>query len=158
MTGPVGKLRNYRPLMPQTPATPAPCSTGGSTNHWSTGVSLNAATVNPLTSGGGEVWGGNTQSFPGEEGWTQPVTNHYSYGGHGEGLDVGVSAQSVVARGSGNWAGTFHSVEASYSLFTGSVFWTPGSGGWIGASFGVGVGLPGLAYETTNYTCTSTRR
>jgi hypothetical protein len=29
--------------------------------------------------------------------------------------------------------------------------WTPGPGGWIGITFGIGLGLPGIAYERTNF-------
>jgi RHS repeat-associated protein len=132
---------------PQAPTQPV-CSTGGPNNHLSMGDQVDAATINPFTSRGGGVWGANTQSFP-------AVTNNYTYSGKGIGLDVGVSLQSVWAWGNGSWSGPFHSVNLSIGVFTCSVFWTPGKGGWIGGSFGLGLGLPGVAYEQTNYTCRS---
>ncbi|MGH7745673.1 MAG: hypothetical protein ACREQ5_12925, partial [Candidatus Dormibacteria bacterium] len=73
------------------------------------------------------------------------------------GLDVGASVQSVWAWGSGSWTGPFHSINVSAGPFAGSIFWTPGKGGWFGFSFGLGIGLPipQAAYEVTNYTCKS---
>ena len=85
------------------------------------------------------------QSFP-------AATSDYTYSGEGLGLDVGVSIQSAWAWGSGDWSGQFRSVNWSWGVFSGSVFWTPGKGGWIGLSYGLGLGLPGIAYEETNYT------
>jgi RHS repeat-associated protein len=126
---------------------PKPCTAEGSA-HPSMGVSLSAATVNPFTSGGGGVWGANQQSFG-------VTTNDYTYSGTGAGLDVGVSVQSVWAWGSGGWGGPFNSVNFSAGVFGGSIFWTPGKGGWTGLSFGLSAGLPGAAYETTNYKCIS---
>lgn len=134
---------------PQKQAPPV-CSTGSPNNHLSMGDSASVSTVNPFTSGGGGVWGANSQSFP-------ATTNNYTYSGTGVGLDVGASVQSVWAWGSGSWSGPFHSINVSVGPFAGSVFWTPGKGGWFGASFGLGVGLPipQAAYEVTNYTCRS---
>ena len=117
-------------------------------NHLSMGTSLNVATVNPFTSGGGFVVGANRQSFG-------PTTYNYTYSGGGAGLDVGASIQSVWAWGSGSWTGPFNSISVSASWFSGSIFWTSGKGGWVGGSFGLGVGSPGAAYEVTNYTCRS---
>jgi RHS repeat-associated protein len=122
---------------------PSSCAPG---SRLSTGISLSAATVNPFTSQSGGVWGMNRQGSAAGTSW-------YTYNGTGLGLDVGVSAQSVWASGSGPWTGTFRSINGSAGLFTGSIYWTPGEGGWIGASFGPAIGLPGLAYEQTNYTC-----
>ena len=120
-------------------------------NHLSTGVSASGSTVNPLTSGGGGVWGRNWQSIPGGT----STLNTYNFSGNGLGLDVGGSIQSVWAWGNGSWTGAFHSVNFSVGLFSGSVFWTPGKGGYTGFSFGLGLGLPipQGAYEETNYTC-----
>jgi len=134
---------------PQTPTQTA-CSTGSPNNHLSMGDSASVSTVNPFTSGNGGVWGANRQSFP-------ATTNNYTYSGKGVGLDVGASVQSVWAWGSGSWSGPFHSINVSAGPFAGSIFWTPGKGGWTGFSFGLGVGLPipQAAYEVTNYTCRS---
>jgi len=134
---------------PQTPTQPV-CSTGSPNNHVSMGDSASVSTVNPFTSGNGGVWGRNWQSFPAN-------TNTYDYSGKGVGLDVGASVQSVWAWGSGSWSGPFHSVNVSVGPFAGSIFRTPGKGGWTGFSFGLGVGLPipQAAYEVTNYTCRS---
>lgn len=128
----------------QTPQTPCAVPPG---NHLSAGVSTSVATVNPSTSGGGGVWGGNQQSFG------NSAPNNYSYSGAGLGLDVGASMQQVVAWGSGPWTGTFNQWSFSAGSVSGSIFWTPGKGGWTGASLGFGLGLPGLAREKTNYTC-----
>ena len=120
-------------------------------NHLSTGVSVSGSTVNPLTSGGGGVWGRNWQSIPGGT----SALNTYNFSGNGLGLDVGGSIQSVWAWGNGSWTGAFHSVNFSVGPFSGSVFWTPGKGGYTGFSFGLGLGLPipQGAYEKKNYTC-----
>jgi RHS repeat-associated protein len=131
---------------PQTPQK-TPCAVP-SGNHLSMGASGNVATVNPFTSGGGGVWGANRQSFG-------ATTYNYTYSGTGAGLDVGASVQSVWAWGSGSWTGPFNSISVSAGLFSGSIFWTPGKGGWSGASFGLGIGSPGAAREVTNYTCRS---
>ena len=124
-----------------------PCAVP-SGNHLSMGASVQVATVNPFTSGGGGVWGANQQSFG-------ATTYNYTYSGTGAGLDVGASIQSAWAWGSGSWGGPFKSISFSAGPFSGSIFWTPGKGGWTGASFGLGVGSPGAAYEVTNYTCKS---
>jgi hypothetical protein len=42
------------------------------------------------------------------------------------------------------------------SVFSASVFWTPGKDGWIGFSFGLGLGLPGGSFSETNYACNGT--
>jgi hypothetical protein len=131
---------------PQT--TQSQCAPSTSNNQLSEGVAVSGSTVNPFTSGGGGVWGLNNQSFG-------STTSSYRYGGNGAGLDVGASVQSVWAWGSGSWTGPFHSINFSAGPLAGSVFWTPGRGGWMGASFGLGAGppIPQVAYEVTNYTC-----
>jgi RHS repeat-associated protein len=111
----------------------------------SSGVSLSLSTINPVSSGGGGVWGYNYQSVPGAR------CSQYLYSGSGVGLDVGASIQSVWAWGEGEWAGEFRSVNVNFLVLSGSVFWSPGSGGWTGFTFGLGAGLPGLAYQETNY-------
>jgi hypothetical protein len=130
---------------PQTPKNPCPIGSG---KQFSGGISVSGATVNPLTSGGGSVGGGNFQTFDNE-------TNNYTYtySGSGLGMDVGASVQAVGAWGSGGWGGPFNSINISIGVYSGSIFWSPGKGGWIGASFGYGLGLPGVAYEKTNYRC-----
>ena len=97
------------------------------------------------------MWGRNWQSIPGGT----STLNTYNFSGNGLGLGVGGSIQSVWAWGNGSWTGAFHSVNFSVGLFSGSVFWTPGKGGYTGFSFGLGLGLPipQGAYEETNYTC-----
>ena len=130
---------------PQTPQKP-PCAVP-SGKHLSMGVSVNGATVNPLTSGGGVVLGGNQQSFG-------ATTYNYTYSGAGAGLDVGASVQSVWAYGSGSWTGPFQSINVSLSWFTVSIFRST-DGAWHGFTFGLGVGAPGASYEVTNYTCRS---
>jgi RHS repeat-associated protein len=122
------------------------CPCAPKLGHPSMGLSGSIATVNPFTSGNGGVWGKNAQSFG-------PDTNHYNFSGKGFGLDVGGSIQSSWAWGSGNWTGVFRSINISGGPFAGSIYWTPGKGGWVGFSFGLGIGFPGLAYEETNYTC-----
>ena len=141
--GPNGPANNSTPQTPQ--KTPCAAPSG---KHLSMGVAVQVATVNPFTSGGGGVWGGNQQSFG-------ATTYNYTYSGTGAGLDVGASVQSVWAYGSGSWTGPFHSISISAGPFSGSIFWTSGKGGWTGASFGLAAGSPGAAYEVTNYTCRS---
>jgi RHS repeat-associated protein len=116
--------------------------------HLSTGVALSAATVNPLTSGGGGVWGVNSQSDNG-------TTTQYAYDGKGGGVDIGVSGQSVWGWGNGPWRGEFDSINFGRGPISGSLFWTPGGCGWMGVSFGVGIGLPAVSYEKTNYVPTN---
>ncbi len=139
---------------PQSQA-PAVCPTGSPNNHLSMGDSASVSTVNPFTSGNGGIWGGNRQSLGSPtNGYT---SNNYTYSGEGFGLDIGASVQSVWAWGSGSWTGPFHSINVSFGPFSGSVFWTPGRGGWTGFSFGLGISppIPQAAYEVTNYTCKS---
>jgi len=143
---PGGGTQTTSPTTSQQPCAP-------SSGKPSMGVARQVATVNPFTSGGGGVSGVNRQSSGPANNMT---TDTYSYSGKGVGLDVGVSLQSVWAWGSGSWTGSFRSVSFSASFFAGSIFWTPGKGGWTGFSFGGGLGFPGLAYEETNYTCKST--
>jgi len=119
-------------------------------NHLSTGVAISGASVNPVTSGGGGVAGRNWQSVPGGT----ATLNSYDYSGKGAGLDVGGSIQSVWAWGSGSWTGDFKSVNFNAGIFSGSLFWSPGKGGYVGVSGGLGIGLPGVSYEETYYTCT----
>jgi hypothetical protein len=135
---------------------PTQCSSTqpvGGGNHLSTGVAVHVAAVDPVTSYQGSVTGYNWQDVPGAE------SRHYSYTGTGMGLDAGVSVQSVWAYGSGAWTGDFRSVSYSLGWFSGSVFWSPGGGGWKGVTFGLGAGLPvpQVAYEETTYTmhCTA---
>jgi hypothetical protein len=109
------------------------------------GVMESASSVNPLTSSGGGVVGYNNQSA------SSDPTDQYYFDGGGVGLNVGVSLQSVWAYGSGTWTGAFKSVNVSASFFAGSIFWTPGPGGWVGMTFGLSVGFPGVSYEQTNY-------
>ncbi len=125
---------------------PKPCFSVSNKNQFSFGTTFSVGSVNPFTSGSGKVKGYNPQTFGG-------ATNAYTYTGSGAGLDVGVSVQAVGAWGSGDWGGPFRSVNFSIGPFAGSIFWSPGKGGWTGASWGLGAGSPGLAYEETNYTC-----
>jgi hypothetical protein len=90
--------------------------------------------------GGGKIWGYNYQN-----------NEHYTYSGRGTGLDIGVGTESVWAFGSGPWTGEFQSLNIGYSWIQGSIFWTPGKGGWIGFTFGLSFGLPSAAYEVTDY-------
>ena len=76
---------------------------------------------------------------------------YFSINAHGVGLDVGASVESVWAWGDGSWTGDFSSINGSFGVFTGSIFWSPGEGGWVGFTFGLSLGLPGIAYEETNY-------
>jgi len=143
-------------LQQTTPKPPTPCdqstsSPAGNSNHLSSGVSVSGSTINPFTSGGGGVWGRNWQSIPGGT----STFNTYNFSGGGAGLDVSGSIQSVWAWGNGSWTGQFNSINASAGIFSASVFWTPGKGGYIGFTFGLGLGLsiPQGAFEVTNYTC-----
>ncbi len=137
------------------PQTPGQQACGPAPGRPSMGDSVSVSTVNPFTSGNGGIWGGNRQSFGSfTNGYT---SNNYTYSGKGLGLDIGASVQSVWAWGSGSWAGPFRSINVSLGLFSGSIFWTPGKGGWTGFSFGLGVSppIPQAAYEVTTYTCKS---
>jgi RHS repeat-associated protein len=107
---------------------------------FSSGIVVHGETINPWTSGGGEIWGYNYQN-----------NEHYTYSGHGIGLDIGVGIESVWAWGSGPWTGEVQSVNLSYLWFQVSIFWSSGKGGWFGFTFGLTAGLPGIAYEVTNY-------
>ena len=124
-----------------------PQSLGQAENQLSMGVSISGSAIpfTNFTSGGNGTWGYNQQSFG-------ATTNNYTYSGPGLGLNLGASVQSNWAYGSGSWEGPFHSINISAGPLAGSIYWTPGSGGWVGVSFGVGVGLPGGSYEETNYT------
>jgi hypothetical protein len=142
-------LQQSNPQPQKPPCDQSSSSSTDNSNHLSTGVVANASTVNPLTSGGGGTWGRNAQSIPGGT----STFNQYNYSGNGLGLDVGGSVQSVWAWGQGSWTGQFDSVNAAAGPFAASVFWTPGKGGYFGFSFGLGIGLPGVDYQETNYTC-----
>jgi hypothetical protein len=81
-------------------------------------------------------------------------TNGYTYEGDGVGVNVGLSAQAVVAWGKGAWEGTFRSINVTYRLFSASIFWSPGEDGWVGFTAGPGIGIPvAAAFEETHYTC-----
>ena len=110
----------------------------------SSGVAIHGETINPFTSGGGGIWGLNYQN-----------NELYTYSGSGIGLDIGGGIESVWAWGSGPWTDEFRSVNLGILWFTGSVFWTPGEGGWFGFSFGLSPKspIPTVAYEVTNYKC-----
>jgi hypothetical protein len=105
------------------------------------GVAIAGSTINPFSSSQGSVHGYNNQNAA-----------DYTYSGNGVGLDVGASIESVWAWGDGAWTGDFSSVNVSGGIFTGSIFWSPGEGGWIGFTYGLSFGLPGIAYEETLYT------
>jgi RHS repeat-associated protein len=139
---------------PQQPQQRVPCDQSSATPSppgLSTGVAIHGGLLlNPITSGGGFGVGGlNWQSVPG----SSSTFTGYDYLGTGDGVDVGGSIQSVWAWGSGSWTGTFKSFNVSGGLFTLSVFWTPGAGGYVGGSGGLGIGLPGFSYQETIYTC-----
>lgn len=142
-------LQQSNPQSQKPPCDQSSNSSTNKSNQLSSCVAANVSTVNPLTSGGGGTWGINAQSIPGGT----STFNEYNYSGNGLGLDVGGSAQSVWAWGSGTWTGQFNSVNAAAGPFAASVFWTPGKGGYFGFSFGLGIGLPGIDYQETNYTC-----
>jgi len=147
--GPTAKApspQGQQPTQPKQPcdqpssSTPAPASSG---KQLSTGVQFNMSTV----VGSGTSSGVSYQSVPGS------TTSSYKYSGPGVGFDPGLSLQSVWAWGSGTWTGTFQSVNFAASFFAGSVFWTPGQGGWAGFTFGLAAGPPGASFTETNYTC-----
>lgn len=123
---------------------------GGFASNFTHGFHLSSSTINPFTSGNGSVTGHyNDQAFFDENG---VIKKQYTYEGNGVGLDVGLSAELVLGFGEGPWMGDFSSINISYGLFSGSVFWSPDDGGWWGVSFGPSLGLPGGAYERTVYT------
>jgi len=114
------------------------------------GFHLAASNINPFTSGRGSVHGLiNEQIFVGDSGVSQQF---YEFEGSGVGLDVGIAFERVDAWGEGAWEGSFRSFNFGYGFGQGSFFWSPGDGdGWIGWSLGVGIDLPGLSYQETNY-------
>jgi len=86
----------------------------------------------PWTSGGGEIWA-----------ITIKIMNTMLI--LAMALDsISASELSLLGIGSGPWTGEFQSLNIGYSLFQGSIFWTPGKGGWIGFTFGLSFGLPVL--------------
>ena len=108
---------------------------------FSSGIAVHGEIINPFTSGGGKIWGLNYQN-----------NQLYTYSGSGIGLDIGVGIESVWAWGSGAWTGEFQSINLGFAWFQGSIFWSPGEGGWFGFTFGLSAGLPGsAAYEVTDY-------
>jgi len=133
---------------------------------FSYGSSVNVSTITPPTSlhGGSHVWGKNFQEFENGAPGIGTMFQEYNYSGKGVdsiGLDYGAAVEANVAWGSGSvpWHGPFHSVNINISSFTFSYFWSGGEGGffskveggWSGISFGVGLGLPGIAFERTLY-------
>jgi RHS repeat-associated protein len=140
--------------------TEVPCdvaSTPPGEKSLSSGILVTASTINPFTSRGGATYGANAQSVPfmtkQEEMFGPNLLPSYTTKSEGVGLNIGVSGQSVWAYGSGTWTGTSKSVNVSFMIFNASYFWTPGEGGWNGISFGFGLGLPGVSYETVQTTC-----
>lgn len=123
------------------------------------GWQVSGSSINPFTSGGGNVNGFNRVAFS-EKGFE---SESYKYDTNdnehfGIGLDVGVGIESTWAYGEGPWNGTFYSLAGSHLWFSGSIFLSAckNSDGktvisWIGFSFGLNFGLPGAAFEKTNY-------
>ncbi|WKD50598.1 hypothetical protein [Microbulbifer spongiae] len=123
---------------------------GGFLSNFTHGFHLSSSTINPFTSGYGNVTGHyNDQAFFDENG---VIKKQYTYEGNGVGLDVGLSVELVLGFGEGAWEGAFNSFNLSAGAFSGSVYWSPGGGGWWGVSFGPSLGLPGIAFEETVYT------
>ena len=96
--------------------------------------------------GRGTLVGYNQMTFFGNN-----QTKDYVYEGTGTGLDGGFAVQAVAAYGSGEWTGDFSSISLGLGPIGGSIFWSPGPGGWIGFSFGLGMGTPTIAHEKTVY-------
>jgi len=115
------------------------------------GTAVSGSWINPATSRGGAVVGLNRMPIFRDD--TTCDFGYDSFDRGGLGLDVGVGAESVWAWGRGPWAGDFDSVAISLGPIplVGSYFWSPDGGGWRGFTFGVGFGLPGIAYEGTTY-------
>ena len=105
------------------------------------GISLSASSINPFTSGNGDVFGVNPM-FGGD------ISDLYTYSGKGYGLDLGLSSELVLAFGSGYWEGDFASINGSWGPLSGSYFC---GGDWEGITFGLCFGAPGIALEKTNY-------
>ena len=123
---------------------------GGYYNFWnngniSEGVTVGASTINPFTSDNGDVLGFNIQEF------SDGTIGYYEVTGDGAGVDVGAFLEYNLSYGSGGWHGDFESINFGYGVLSGSVFWSPGDGGWIGVSLGGGAGLPALSYQETYY-------
>ena len=117
------------------------------------GITLDASTVNPLTSGGGGIYGLNLQYVPGHGLALYGLHTPNREGSFG--LDLGIAATVNQAIGGGPWAGRFDSATGSYLLGTGAAFWSPDgdlSSGWYGVQDGVTFGLPvGLGLARTEY-------
>ena len=115
------------------------------------GFQVQGSSVNPFTSRGGGVAGRNVMSF-GRSSDNPALYGYDSQRGGGVGLDVGTSAQVVIASGHGPWSGTFRSVNVGVGFVAGSLLASP-DGSWAGVTFGLAGGLPVAgAVEETYYT------
>jgi hypothetical protein len=119
---------------------------------WATGISFEVSTINPITSGGGGVYGLNLE-------YTSSSRWHlYTYGTPNDvgsvGFLPGLSLTGNIATGSGDWTGPFQSSTGSYDIGTAGYFQTlsnlPGPG-YQGLSLGLALGPPGLGSTTTLY-------
>ena len=116
------------------------------------GLSLEISTINPVTSGGGGVFGCNLE-------YTSDSGLHW-YGYHTPndvdslGYLPGVSFTGNIATGHGDWTGPFEIGNGAFDIITGGYFHTPADQpevGYFGLTFGVALGHPGFGYTRTDY-------
>ncbi len=119
---------------------------------WAVGISFEASTINPFTSGGGGSYGINFE-YTSSSGFAA-----YKYGTPNNVASVGflpgVSATVNIATGNGDWTGLFNSGNGSFGVVTGGYFQSPPDQpdpGYFGVQAGVALGPPGLGFTTTNY-------
>jgi hypothetical protein len=116
------------------------------------GISFDVSFIAGQSGGGGTYLGLNFEHTD-SGGW-----GLYRYKTPGDapsfGFLVGPSIQINVATGGGDWTGRFDNSAGSYDLVTaGSFVTSPGepTPGYFGYSLGIGRGLPGVGYTTTDY-------
>jgi RHS repeat-associated protein len=120
------------------------------------GISFEASTINPITSGGGGTYGLNLEHTA-CEGW-----KWYKYktppDSPSQGFLPGGSITVNFAMGTGSWTGPFDNVAGGYG--TGILGVAAGgfqsvddgsNSGYFGESLGVGAGPPGAGQTRTNY-------
>jgi RHS repeat-associated protein len=114
------------------------------------GASVEISTVNTFTSGGGGVYGLNTQ-YTYATGFVP--YGYYTPSGSAIGSNAGLSATVNLGLGSGAFTGLFSNAVLSGSIFTGGSYWSaPDDNGdyYMGLVGGFAFGQPGGSYYQSN--------
>jgi RHS repeat-associated protein len=120
----------------------------------SAGISGDVTFICSCLSGGGGSWGVNLQ-YTADNGLQ--LFTYSTESNPSAGFQVGAGVQGNFALGHGEWSGPFDQAGVSLDIVTLGGFRSSdgvsNASGYQGIAFGLGPGLPGAGYTTTNYTC-----